>query len=478
MMFTTYTYAVFLPIVWLLFLVLPTRGRQVMLLIASYVFYCWEKPIYGVLLFISTLLDYLVGLFLGRTDDPRRRKLLLACSVVGNLGMLGFFKYGDFVGANLCGIGRLLGFETTWEPLNYLLPVGISFYTFQTMSYSIQVYRRQQPVTKDLLAFALYVTYFPQLVAGPIERATNLLPQLLKFRPIVLEDITYGLTRILFGIFRKLVIADRLAILVNAVFNNPDAFPRPVVWMGVFAFGAQIYFDFAGYADIAIGSARLFGVRLTENFNRPLLARSIADFWNRWHMTLTSFLRDYLFYPLGGFRKGGARAALNAMIVLLLCGLWHGAQWHFVLWGGYHALLLTLYYMWVYGRKRLGIKLRPPPQGTVTWALLLSVAFTYFMTSLSAVLFRSTSLPTAWHVYALLFGLSDTATASCGWYPWLFVGLISTWLTVEFCQEYLALNERIKRLPWWLRAAGMALLAVFTLLSAVNLQMPYIYFQF
>ncbi len=478
MWFNTYTYAVFLVLVWLLYMGLPLRGRQVMLLGASYVFYCWETPVYGILLLLSTMLDYSAGLLIQSSESRGRRMAFLACSLTGNLSLLGFYKYGDFLGQNFCGLGRLLGFDCHWAPMNFILPAGISFYTFQTMSYALQVYRRQLPATRDFIDFAVYVSFFPQLVAGPIERATNLLVQLQVFQRVKMEDVAYGLTRIVFGLFRKVVIADRLAILADAVYNNPGQFPTGVVWLGVFAFTGQIYFDFAGYSDIAIGSARLFGIRLTENFNRPLLARSIADFWNRWHMTLTGWLRDYLFYPLGGFRKGGPRAALNGAIVLLLCGLWHGAAWHFVAWGGYHAVLLTAYYFWVFARKRLGLRSRPPPPGTVTWTLVLSVAFTYFLNGVGVVFFRARDLATAGSMFRIMAGFPSADAAPLQWYAWLFLGIIVLWLAIEFCQEYLGLNDRIKRLPWWLRAAGMTLLAVVTLLAAVNRQTPYIYFQF
>ncbi|HRT05395.1 MAG TPA: MBOAT family O-acyltransferase [Kiritimatiellia bacterium] len=345
MLFATYTFAVFLAAVWLLHVALPLRGRQILLLAASYLFYCWETPVYGILIFASTVLDYLVGLGLEKTENPRGRKALLGCSLLGNLGMLGFFKYGDFFGENLVGLGRLLGFAGHWEPMGFILPVGISFYTFQTLSYSIDVYKRQLPAERSLWTFALYVCYFPQLVAGPIERAPHLLPQLCVKHPILLENLVAGAKRILTGLFLKLVVADRLGILVDSVFAAPGTHSAGATWLALMAFVGQIYFDFASYASIAIGTSRMFGIRLRENFHRPLVSASIADFWNRWHMTLTRWFHDYVFLPLGGFRKGGRRAILNATTVLVLCGFWHGARWNFVFWGAYHAVLLTGYYL-------------------------------------------------------------------------------------------------------------------------------------
>jgi D-alanyl-lipoteichoic acid acyltransferase DltB (MBOAT superfamily) len=277
--FNSFVYAVFLPLVFLIHQVLPNRGRQVSLLIASYVFYCRAIPVYGYLILASTALDYLCGLWLGAARGTIVRRCALGVSVCGNLGLLFFYKYADFAGSNLYAVARWLGLTSgDWQALNLLLPVGISFYTFQTMSYTLQIYRRQIEPTRDLVAFALYVSFFPQLVAGPIERASNLLPQLLRFRRVTVEDIQSGLTDIAFGLFGKLVLADRFAIIANRVYASPDAWSTPDAWMATFAFFAQVYYDFASYSTIAIGSARLFGVRLSENFRRPMLAASKAEF--------------------------------------------------------------------------------------------------------------------------------------------------------------------------------------------------------
>ena len=474
MVFNSFTYALFLAVCLGFYFVLPLRGRQAFLLLASYVFYCWEKPVYGILLVLSTLLDDGVGLLMTRIAAPGRRKLVLALSICGNLGMLGYFKYGDFLGANLAGLGSWLGFAAHWTPMGIVLPVGISFYTFQTMSYAIQVYRRQIPATRDLLAFALYVSYFPQLVAGPIERASHLLPQLLAYQRPTLQDWTYGLTRIAFGLFRKLVLADRFAIIVDPVFRDPLHFSSVTVLTAVLAFGGQIYFDFAGYCDIAVGSARLMGVRLTENFRRPFAASSIADFWTRWHLTLTGWLRDYLFAPLGGFRKGGARALLNATFVLALCGLWHGASWHFVLWGLYHAGLMNLYYLRRAWLRRGGRRAPPQKTGLV---LLLSTVFTYLCTSMSCVFFRAPDVPTVGHVFQAMAGFQG-AVAATPWIAWAYLGLIALTVAVEMLQEYGGLNQRIARWPLPARALGLGLVIVLTLLLAVNNNTPYLYFQF
>lgn len=477
MLFATYTYAVFLAVVFPLYALLPQRGRQIMLLVASYVFYCWETPIYGLLIFASTVLDYLVGLGLERTEHLRGRRWLLGCSLVGNLGMLGFFKYGDFLGANLVGMGHLLGFEGHWAPMGFILPVGISFYTFQTLSYSIDVYKRRLPAERDLWTFALYVCYFPQLVAGPIERAPHLLPQLRVKQPILLENLVAGIRRILAGLFLKLVVADRLGILVDSVFSAPGNHSALATWMSLVAFAGQIYFDFASYASIAIGSARLFGVRLQENFHRPLVSASIADFWNRWHMTLTRWFHDYVFLPLGGFRKGGPRAALNAAIVLVLCGLWHGARWNFVFWGAYHAVLLTIYYAWKFHQKRHRRRARSP-KNSFSLGLGISVAVTFLCNVVGLIFFRSPDLATIGKIFRGCVGLHDGPAAPINWTLGGFGLILVLWLSIECAQEYGGLNEKWARVPWPVRAAAWGLLVVATYLGAVNQQAPYIYFQF
>lgn len=477
MLFATYTFAIFLVVVWLLHAVLPLRGRQLMLLVASYVFYCWETPVYGLLVFASTLLDYGVGLWLERTENPRSRRAILMCSLVGNLGLLGFFKYGDFLGTNLYGLGRLLGFEGHWAPMGFILPVGISFYTFQTLSYSIDVYRRQMKAERDLWTFALYVCYFPQLVAGPIERAHHLLPQLRQQHPILLENLVAGTKRILTGLFLKLVVADRLGILVDSVFSMPGQYPALATWLSLMAFAGQIYFDFASYASIAIGAARLFGVQLSENFRRPLVSVSIADYWGRWHMTLTRWFQDYVFLPLGGFRKGGTRAALNAAIVMLLCGLWHGARWNFVIWGAYQAVLLTVHYSWKYSQRRHRRRVRLV-KGRFTLAMGISVAVTFFFNVFGAAFFRSADVATIGKVVRACVGLHDGPVQPMNWTFGGYGLMILVWLGIECAQEYAGLNEQWARLPWPVRAAAWGLLVAGTFLFAVNQQAPYIYFQF
>lgn len=476
MVFTTFTFAFFLPLALIGYFLLPLRGRQLFLLVASYVFYGWEKPIYTLLLLASTVLDYYCGIRIESASSSLRRKLWLAASLSGNLGMLGFFKYGGFIYENtqwLLHGGHIPDGMSLWH---VALPVGISFYTFQTMSYTIQIFRRQIPASRDPFVFALYVSFFPQLVAGPIERADNLLPQLCVKHSPRAEDFREGLKRIVFGFFRKLVLADRFAIFADQVFAAPDQCAAFTAWVGLISFALQIYFDFAGYTDIAIGTARLMGVRLTENFRRPMMAASIADFWSRWHLTLTTWLRDYLFTPLGGFRKGGRRALWAGWLTLLLCGLWHGASWHFVFWGAWHASMMTLYYTWRSWRRRAGGrrgKAAEQPMG-LTMAMTM---LTFTSTVLSGVLFRSADLAAAGRMFRALTGGFDSAPAVPP-LTWIYFALFLAVFVVEYLQEHAQLNERIARAPAAIRTTGLVLAALLTVLLAVNNNKPYIYFQF
>ncbi len=478
MIFHSFVYAIFLPVVLLAHLALPRRGRHILLLTSSYVFYCWVEPSWGLLMLASTLLDYTCGRLMGRVASPHARRFVLAASVAGNLGILGYFKYVNFFAANVAALLRLCGWDIYWSALEIILPAGISFYTFQTMAYTIQVYRRQIPVCRDLLSFGVYVSFFPQLVAGPIERASNLLPQLSRPPRVTWDDIGAGLTRIVLGLFRKLVLADRFALIVNRVFADPDSQPTAAIWMAVFAFMAQITFDFSAYSDIAIGSARLFGIRLTENFRRPMMSASQAEFWARWHITLTSWLRDYLFVPLGGFRKGWKRALLNGWIVLLLCGLWHGASWNFVVWGAAEALCISIYYFWRAFAKRRGWSGGRDAK-RLTWRRLLSWILTVVTnTLLCGICFRSPTLATMGRMARGLVGAHGGAGMPAHWDVAVFAWLLAICMGVELLQEYAGLNGRVRRLPVTLRAALLAGVAALTAILAVNNSSPYMYFQF
>jgi len=320
--------------------------QNLLIIASSYLFYGWWDWRFLSLIIFSTLVDYAVGVGLSKQENQAKRKLLLWTSICVNLGFLGLFKYYDFFLENFVNAFSLMGMQIQANSLNIILPVGISFYTFQTLSYSIDVYKRKLAPTKDFLAFAAFVCFFPQLVAGPIERATHLLPQFYNTRKFKYAQAVDGLRQILWGLFKKIVIADNCANYANIIFNNSEDYSGSHLALGALFFTFQIYGDFSGYSDIAIGTSRLFGFDLMQNFNFPYFSRDIAEFWRRWHISLSTWFRDYLYIPLGGSRGGTWMKVRNTFIIFIVSGFWHGANWTFIVWGALNAvyflpLLLT-----------------------------------------------------------------------------------------------------------------------------------------
>lgn len=345
MLFNTVQFAIFMIILILAIELFRKKNLQLSILVlASYVFYYFDSAFLFVLLLFSSVLDFYCGRKIYESDTLKKRKLFLAMSIIGNLGVLAFFKYADFAIGIANQISDLYGIAPPLKLLYIVLPVGISFYTFQTMSYTIDIYRKKLKPTGSFLKFMLFVAFFPQLVAGPIVRASQFLPQLNIEKVLIRgENLKLGLTYISWGIVKKVIFADNLAPFVDSIFSNPVGLGSFPIMIGSLAFGIQIYCDFSAYTDIAIGCARILGFRFPKNFDKPYFARNPSDFWRRWHITLSSWLKDYLYIPLGGSRKGKARTCLNLMITMLLGGLWHGAAWHFVIWGVYHGVLLAVY---------------------------------------------------------------------------------------------------------------------------------------
>jgi len=354
MLFNSAVFICFFVIVYLVYINLKSfRVQNMLLLLASYVFYGYWDWRFLSLLLASTLIDYFVALNMANSGNKKAKKKLLCVSLVFNLGMLGVFKYYNFGIDSFVDMMEYFGVQVNAGSLEIILPVGISFYTFQTISYTVDVYRGRREPTKNILNFALYVAFFPQLVAGPIEKATTLLPQLEKKRIISTEDIKIGWMWILLGYFKKVVIADTLAPMVEQAFSHVDEVSGVVSLVAIVAFALQIYGDFAGYTLIARGVSRLMGIKLMRNFKSPYLATSPRDFWKRWHISLSSWLMEYLYFGLGGNRLSRMKTYRNLMITMLLGGLWHGARWNFVLWGLYHGLLLVVCHLW---QKRRGYK--------------------------------------------------------------------------------------------------------------------------
>lgn len=341
MLFNSIDFAIFLPIVFLLYWFVTNKNlklQNLLIVVASYVFYGWWDWRFLSLIVFSTVVDYTVGRQLRTEENQLKRKILLWTSILVNLGFLGFFKYYNFFLDNFITAFSFFGQEIQGNSLNIILPVGISFYTFQTLSYTIDVYKRKLEPTKDFIAFSAFVSFFPQLVAGPIERATNLLPQFYNKRTFDYSKAVDGMRQILWGLFKKIVIADNCAEFANQIFNNSADMNGSTLVLGALFFTFQIYGDFSGYSDIAIGTSRLFGFDLMRNFNFPYFSRDIAEFWRRWHISLSTWFRDYLYIPLGGSHGGTWMKVRNTFIIFIVSGFWHGANWTFIVWGALNAI--------------------------------------------------------------------------------------------------------------------------------------------
>ena len=342
MLFNSFEFFVFFPLVFILFFSIPHKNRWALLLAASCIFYMYFVPVYIFILIFNILIDYWAALKISSSKKERTRKNLLALSIVANLGVLAVFKYYNFFIDNLFVFEQFAGFQTNFRYLSLILPIGLSFYTFQSMSYTIEVYRRNLNPEKHFGIFALYVTFFPQLVAGPIERAQNMLHQFKTEKYFNYNRVSSGLQQMLWGFFKKLVIADNLSVMVDAAFTNPTEQSGLTLLFASYFFAFQIYCDFSGYTDIAIGAAKVLGFKLMDNFNVPYFSASIKEFWSRWHISLSTWFRDYLYIPLGGNRVNVARWQLNLLFTFVISGFWHGAAWTFVIWGFLHGMYLII----------------------------------------------------------------------------------------------------------------------------------------
>lgn len=404
MLFNTIDFAIFLPIIFGLFWLLKRYGpgvQNIFLLIASYVFYGWWDWRFLGLIILSTLVDYCIGIGLLRTQIKSQRLLLLSYSLVLNLGLLFFFKYFNFFLDNLNSAFSFLGSPLNLRAAHIVLPVGISFYTFQTLSYTIDVYRNKITPTKNLIAFAAFVSFFPQLVAGPIERASHLLPQFATPRSFDYKLAVNGSLQILWGLFKKVVIADNCALVVNDIFANHASLDGSYLLLGALFFTFQIYGDFSGYSDIAIGTSRLFGFDLMKNFSFPYFSRDIAEFWRRWHISLSTWFRDYLYIPLGGSRGTLGKKIRNTFIIFIVSGFWHGANWTFIVWGALNAL----YFLPLLLRKknRQNIEIVAKDRSLPSLRESLSILSTFCLTVLAWIFFRSENLA---HAFEYLAGLT------------------------------------------------------------------------
>lgn len=401
MNFNSLEYILFLAANILLYYLLPPRFRNYLLLLSSYFFYmCW-KPKYALLMLLSTVITYVCGLLVARALWGKRR-LWLALSFAANLGILFFFKYYNFASSLFTRVSEALGLGISAPLLDVLLPVGISFYTFQALGYTVDVYRGDVKPEKNFVDYALFVSFFPQLVAGPIERSGNILHQLKETHTFSLDSLREGMLPVLWGLFKKVVLADNLAVLVNTVYNSPGEHTGPQLILATTAFALQIFCDFSAYSDIAIGSARMLGFELMENFHCPYLATSIQDFWRRWHISLSSWFKDYLYFPLGGSRCSKPRRILNLLIVFTVSGIWHGAALTFVAWGLLNGLYQAVSILLRPVRDRIFKLLHVPDKAW--WLTAIRVLVTFSLTCLAWVLFRANSLSEAGAVYSAIFG--------------------------------------------------------------------------
>lgn len=470
MLFNSIDFFVFLSLVFIGYWFVTYKSlkmQNVLLLLASYVFYGWWDWRFLSLIALSTIIDYTAGSRIYESKEVSVKKRWLWVSIVFNLGMLGFFKYYNFFIDSWIDLFASVGYElqSTWT-LQIILPVGISFYTFQTLSYSIDIYKEKLQPTKNFIAFAAFVAFFPQLVAGPIERATNLVPQFLKKRTFTYQTFSYGIKLMIWGFFLKLVVADRAAIYVNAVYNNTENHDGLSFIAATVLFAFQIYGDFAGYSLIAIGTSKLFGFDLMTNFRRPYFSASVSEFWTRWHISLSTWFRDYLYIPLGGNRVAKPRWLFNLFITFLISGLWHGANWTFVVWGALNGLYLIAEVL-VFKKRRKGV---------------FNVLLTFILINFAWVFFRANSIEDAFFIIKkictapgrLYIGSGDDITASL--YATLAIAIL---VVVELKKEYFNTMFSISNHKYeFVRLTGYAVLIYIIMYFGVFGKSQFIYFQF
>ena len=501
MNFNSSQFLIFFPIVTLLYFLMPQRFRWVWLLLASYYFYMSWNPRYAILIAVSTLITYGCGRLIERINSDSqekqalKKKLCLVFGLLSNLGILFFFKYWGFFSENILHLGHLLNIHVEMPVFDIILPVGISFYTFQALGYLIDVYRDDIAAEHNLFRYALFVSFFPQLVAGPIERSKNLLTQVNQPHHFDPDQVRDGLLLMLWGFFMKLVIADRVAILVNQVYTHYETLPGSAILLATLLFAAQIYCDFNGYSSIAIGAAQVMGFKLMENFRQPYLATSCADFWHRWHISLSTWLRDYLYIPLGGNRCSKQRKYLNVMITFFASGLWHGASWHYVIWGVLHGLFQVLGDALQHVRQKCIANL--PFQLNNRLHTLIQIVCTFCLVDLAWLFFRASSCTDAFSMLVRIFTHFNFGTlfttntdGVLGLYtlgleaPQFWVGILAIGLliVVDCIKETTAIRPTIVQLPliprWIFYYLSIFVILIFGIYGPDFDASAFIYFQF
>ncbi|WP_341227271.1 MBOAT family O-acyltransferase [uncultured Arcticibacterium sp.] len=466
MLFNSIQFIFFFIVVSILYYSLRHRGRVWLLLLASCYFYMAFKPVYILILGVTVLVDYYAAFLIDRAEG-KRRKWWLGLSLVANIGFLAIFKYFNFINANISFALNLIGIENPIPNYGLELPIGLSFHTFQAMSYTIEVYRKNQKPEKDFIIYSLYVMFYPQLVAGPIERPQNLLGQFHTYFKYNFENIKQGLIRIAWGLFKKVVVADRLAIMVDYCYNSPSEHSGSTLLLATIFYSFQIYCDFSGYSDMAIGCARLMGFNLMENFNVPYISKSISEFWSRWHISLSTWFKDYLYIPLGGNRVGEYRLYLNYFIVFTISGLWHGPSWNFIIWGAMHGIFLVMAMYW---KKHIGFKLPKTSLSTI-----VQVVFTFTLVTLSWVFFRAQGLTNALTILGKIINF-DTYTALSSPFSvselWFCAFVI---LVLMLKEIYVPIIDTSKTPAFYVKFIGIMVVCYFFGVFTSN---QFIYFQF
>ncbi len=488
MLFNSLQFMIFFPIVVILYFMISYKYRWILLLMASYYFYMSWNPKYMILILTSTLITYLSGISIGNTNDKQKKKLYLILSLISNLGILFIFKYYNFSVDSINSILEVLNIKMGIPNLKLLLPVGISFYTFQALSYSMDVYRDKIKPEKHFGIYALYISFFPQLVAGPIERSEHLLPQFKEKFQFDYNRVTDGMKLMLWGFFKKVVVADRLSIIVNNVYNNVHEYTGINLVIATIFFGIQIYCDFSAYSDIAIGAAQIMGYDLMDNFKRPYYSKSIAEFWRRWHISLSTWFKDYLYIPLGGNRVSKTRHYFNLFITFVVSGIWHGASWTFVIWGALHGFYLIFAQITLTFREniieKIGLNKFPKIKK------YFQVGIVFILVNFAWIFFRANNLNDAIYVINNIFaGYSDLLSLSgmkevlkqlgVGKFD-LLISLFSIFILEAFhlIQRHGSIRHMLRQKPVWFRWAVYYLLTMYILLFGEYGSSQFIYFQF
>lgn len=480
MLFNSLDFALFLPVVFLLYWFVFNKNTETQngfLVITSYIFYSWWDWKFCGLIAFSTLLDFWVSRKIQISQNQSRKKLFLTISLIANLGLLGFFKYYNFFIENFVEAFSILGFTINPDRLDIVLPVGISFYTFQTLSYTIDVYRGDIKSSSNLITFAAYVSFFPQMVAGPIERATNFLPQFSKMRKFNYSTAIDGCRQILWGLVKKVVIADNCSEYVNYCFEHYESLSASSLWMGAVFFAFQIYGDFSGYSDIAIGTSRLFGFNLMKNFSFPYFSRDISEFWRRWHISLSTWFRDYLYIPLGGSKVNTVKVIRNTLIIFLVSGFWHGANWTFIAWGGLNAIYILPLILRNKNRKHLASVAQNSSLPSIKE--VMQITFTFLLTTIAWVFFRSETLNNALIYISRMFDKSAFSLPKNLELHYSSVAFITVFILLEWIgrrNEY-GLEKTGLNWPTSIRYMLYLILALVILMYSGSKQ-EFIYFQF